>query len=152
MPILEIFFKLCNISAPISCTPSTICLATILPHLHQSLKVPSTSSANFQAALTIPSYIFLDLTALQPINSFNRYLQETSTLIIYQMTISLLRVVEKAAPTATNTQFPVSYSVFLEFPSIGQPKINQPLSPIQQHLRSTPSIWTTKWPNVSDPP
>ena len=53
-----------------------------------------------------------------------------SSPIKYQIALSLLQVVDKAAPPTKNAQFPAFSSVFFVFQSIGEKKTNHPLQSI----------------------
>ena len=91
---------------------SAVCLATWMPHIHQSSKVSSTSPDNLQAYLTVPSRIHLALTELLTMKYINRYPQATSNTRRYKMASLLLKPVEKTMPTIPSARLPVSYSVF----------------------------------------
>ena len=56
-------------------TRSTVSLATMLPHLHQSSKVSSNSSDTLMFTLIAPSCVLLFLLALQLTNSVKRFSQ-----------------------------------------------------------------------------
>ena len=78
--------------------------------------------------------------SLKPMNHAKNLPQVTSTNRIYQLASFILQMAEKAVNTTAKMQLTASSSVFLALTSIGQPKPNQPLEPIQQTPRSTPLI------------
>ena len=134
------------------CRPSEQCNDWYKKDMHQqqSSKVSSTLSTTCLAALNIPSYIPLDLTELQTMIYINRFPQKNSTSRIYPMSSLIFERREVCAPNDKRSIACIILCLSL-FLSIGKPKPNQPLQPIENNPRYALSTWPPKCTNGSDP-